>query len=66
MTPWCINAYWTDRAEALSSLAERLYAFSRSLAALSPSLARLAPLTRDDTLVQPLTGAPHAEALLSH
>ncbi len=66
MTPWCVHTYWTDRIKKLSALAERLYAFSCSLAAVSPSLARLYPLTRDDTLVRPLTGAPHAEALLSH
>ncbi len=64
--PWCVNAYWSDRREAISTIAARLHLFSRELAALSPALARLYPRTRDDSLVQPLTGAPHAEALLAH
>ncbi|MEZ4389657.1 MAG: hypothetical protein R3A48_01070 [Polyangiales bacterium] len=61
-----VQLYWRGRAAPVHRLADELWRFVQGLGALSPRLAGLRPYTRDDELLPALTGARHAEAVLTH
>jgi len=61
-----VQLYWQGRQASVSQMADELWEFTASLGELEPRLARLRPFTREDELLQPLTGPQHAEAVLTH